>query len=171
MCLIDKLHPWELQKLQSWLPYAESFGYRTQAEPNYEDRLHNVQHYYAITAASDNVFRNIIQINRDEVLRAWDVYGKAQQTIRSLQLPAIREIKATGSAGKRLLRRYFVNTAPDFADELEDYDLDEVVMSRPFEIILLSALVIYALAFLRIADVQEYVARIDELYAEYEAED
>jgi hypothetical protein len=173
MSMINRLSQAERQTLGRWYRYAEIWGYRTTDagaagdHSSYELRLHAMQQYPLITAVSDNVFRNVIQLERDNMLLEYDVLGKAKQ---AEQISGEERALCTeNSQGKQLLREYFTGTASEFADELEAIDLS-FEMSTPFEIIVCSALVMYAIAFQTRHQVTEYVEHICTLRQEYEDE-
>jgi hypothetical protein len=81
-----------------------------------------------------------------------------------------RDLCKKNNPMKKLLREYFAEEAVvPFADELEHFDLDQP-MSVPFEIIVNSALVLYAIAYLKPDDVTEFVQQIIAVKEHYEDE-
>lgn len=170
--MLELLSTSEKKTLRRWYKYAKAWGYRTTAsgQPDYdhslyEDEVKDLDEYGAITSCSDNVFRNVIQFKRDNVLRAYDVLGKASQA--DTILGQEKYLCKRSNLGKQLLLRYFEEAAQGFADEIENFNLDQE-MSVPFEIIVNSALALYAIAYLKPKDLMDAVESIVEVKKEYE---
>lgn len=181
MSVKEELRDAEQQKLRDWLPYAEQFGYRTMEDgqpgghSRYEIRLPNMQHYSAVTALSDNLFRNIIQFNRDDMVLGYDVFGKAAQAERDILCTegAAGELCNSDSSERQLLKQFFENEGSTLADDLEeliDREEDGDNMSVPFKIIVLSGFALVVIAYDRPQKLTRVVQDIVTLKDEYEAE-
>jgi hypothetical protein len=174
--MMDLMSTKEKRTLRRWYAYAVAWGYWTDADgeatpgehSGYEQQLPDMDGYLAVTAVSDNVFRNVMHLKRDKYVLAYDVMGKASQA--DYILGHEQELCKKSNLIKKLLREYFAEEAVvPFADELEHFDLDQP-MSVPFEIIVNSALVLYAIAYLKPDDVTEFVQQIIAVKDQYENE-
>lgn len=175
MSMIHLFSDTEQETLRRWYPYAKAFGYRTTSlgEPGehsgFMQRLHGHEDYLAITALSDNVFRNVIQYNRDGLLLGYDVYGKATQVEQNV-LGNTRALCCPGASAKQLLEEFFDDHAMEFSQDLSDFDTEQD-MSTAFHIIVLSALGLLAIADGRKRALDRIATQIVELKDEHEAEE
>jgi len=151
MSLLKSLRPREKKMLQDWLPCAEAWGYRTvHDKPSYDHSAYELDvleggFYSEITPVSDNVFRNIIQFNRDNMLLKYDVFGKAKDCQYFEQYVA--EICKKKSSIRVLLKKYFDGPAGrQMALDIEANDPDDP-MSVAFAIIFNSASLLYCIAY------------------------
>lgn len=173
MSIEGELKAFERRALQKWLPYAKAWGYRTAlngaVDPmhsRFELELHgdDFMPYGDLTCISDNVFRSIIQFNRnDGIFR--DVYQKA----RMCSGTDVEQLRDFDGPVFDLLNRFFEGPVEEFAHDLENFNLNRE-MSLPFEIIINSALVLYSIVYGTLKDSKKYMKKITDCGTEEQQE-